>query len=427
MEQVQRNEWRATMNIVVFTATYPYDSAVEQSFLDTEIELLSQNFDRVILIPRVCKGNLLPTPAGVELITEYAAYLTSANKLAYIPVLFTRFFYQEILSRPSLLRYPFAVKKMVSYLSEAILTKNWLYSWIKRSTLNVADSIFYTFWFTQVTMAIGMAKSLYPKIKLVSRAHGGDLYEERHVHSYIPCRKISLGMMDGLLPDSQAGTNYLHGKYSEFSHIIDTSRMGTPDPGFVTNASEDGIVRIVSCALIRKDKRIDLLLQGIALAAQLWPKRQFVWHHFGNGIERESLQLLVDMTFPSNAKGYLPGYTTRQDLYDFYRDNPIDVFMLTSKSEGTPVAVMEAISCGLPIIATAVGGNTEIVSEHNGILLPPDPTPEQIAHTILAFIENPEEALKKRKGSFQRWQDLYSVKDNTENFIRRLKEIRSRE
>lgn len=415
------------MNLVIFTASYPYDAAVEQSFLDTEIELLSQNFDRVILIPRICKGNLLPIPVGVELITEYAAYLASANKLAYIPVLFTRSLYQEILNRPSLLRYPRAAKKMVSYLSEAILTKKWLHSWIKKSALNVADSIFYTFWFTQATMGIGMAKSLYPKIRLVSRAHGGDLYEERHVPSYIPCRKISLGMMDRVFPDSQAGTNYLHGKYKEFSHIIDTFRMGTPDPGFLTKASEDGAVRIVSCALIRKDKRIDLLLKGIALAAQLCPERQFVWHHFGNGNERESLQLLADRTFPSNAKGYLPGYTTRQEMYDFYRDNPIDVFMLTSKSEGTPVAIMEAISCGIPIVATAVGGNTEIVSNDNGILLPPDPTPEQIAHTILAFIDNPEEAFKKRKASFQRWQDLYSVKDNTEDFVHRLKEIRSRE
>jgi glycosyltransferase involved in cell wall biosynthesis len=415
------------MNIIIFTTSYPYDGAVEQSFLDPEIKLLSQNFDRVILIPKECRGNLLPIPAGVELITEYAAYLASADKSAYIPVVFSRFLYQEILSRPSLLRYRPTVKKMVSYLSEAILTKKWLHSWIKKSALNVADSIFYTFWFTRATLGIGMAKSLYPEIRLVSRAHGGDLYEERHVYSYIPGRKISLGMVDAVLPDSQAGTNYLQGKYSKFSSIIETSRMGTPDPGFLTRASEDGTVRIVSCALIRKDKRIDLLLKGIALAAQLCPERQFIWRHFGNGSERESLQVLADRTFPSNAKGYLAGYTTRQDMYDFYRDNPIDVFMLMSTSEGTPVAIMEAISCGIPVIATAVGGNTEIVSDQNGILLPPNLTTEQIAHAILAFIDNPEEALKKRKASFQRWQEQYSLKRNTENFVQRLKEIRNQE
>jgi glycosyltransferase involved in cell wall biosynthesis len=415
------------MNVLIFTTSYPYDGAAEQSFLHAEIELLSQNFERVILIPKVCKGNLLPLPDGVELITEYAAYLASANQSAYIPVLFTRAFYQEILSRPSLLRSRRVAKKMVSYLSEAILTKKWLHSWIKKSALNVADSIFYTFWFTRATLGIGMAKRLYPKIRLVSRAHGGDLYEERHMLSYIPFRKISLGMIDGVMADSQAGTNYLQGRYREFSNIIETSRMGTPDPGFLTRASEDGVVRIVSCALIRKDKRIDLLLEGIALAAQLCPQRQFVWHHFGNGNERESLQLSADRTFPSNAKGYLPGYTTRQDLYKFYRDNPIDVFMLMSTSEGTPVAIMEAISCGIPIIATAVGGNTEIVSNQNGVLLPPNPTPDEIAHTILAFIDNPEEALKKRKASFQRWQELYSVKYCTRNFVQRLKEIRHRE
>jgi colanic acid/amylovoran biosynthesis glycosyltransferase len=424
---VQPNEWRVTMNIVIFTTSYPFDGASEQSFLDAEIELLSQNFDRVILIPKDCKGNLLPMPPGVELNTGYAAYLASANRLAYIPVVFSHSLYQEILSRPSLLRYRRAVKKLVSYLSEAILTKKWLHSWIKKSALHVADSIFYTFWFTRATLGIGMAKSLYPTIRLVTRSHGGDLYEERHVYSYIPFRKISLGMMDGVLPDSQAGTNYLQGKYREFSHIIETSRMGTPDPGFLTRPSDDGAIRIVSCALIRKDKRIDLLLKGIALAAHSCPERQFIWHHFGNGTERQSLQVLADKTFPSNAKGYLPGYTTRRELYDFYRNNPIDVFMLMSTSEGTPVAIMEAISCGIPVIATAVGGNTEIVSDQNGILLPPDPTLDQIARTILAFIDNPEQALKKREASFERWQEQYSLKHNTENFVQRLKEIRNQE
>lgn len=416
------------MNIVIFTASYPYDVAVEQSFLNAEIELLSQSFDRVILIPKACKGNLLPVPVGVEVITEYAAYLASASKiLAYIAILFSRPLYQEILSRPSLLRYFPAVRRMASFLSEAILTKKWLHNWLKRSALNVADSVFYTFWFTQVTMGIGMAKSLYPKIRLVSRAHGGDLYEDRYAPSYIPFRKISLGMMDGVFPDSQAGTNYLRERYKEFFNIVDTSRMGTADPGFLTRASEDGAVRIVSCAMIRKDKRIDLLLNGIALAAQLCPERQFVWHHFGNGDERESLQLLADTAFPANARGYLPGYTNQKNLYDYYRNNPIDVFMLVSESEGTPVAIMEAISCGIPVIATAVGGNIEIVLKQNGILLSPNPAPEEIAQAILSFIGNPEEALKKRKASFHRWQELYSVRNNTENFIHRLKEIRSRE
>lgn len=51
--------------------------------------------------------------------------------------------------------------------------------------------------------------------------------------------------------------------------------------------------------------------------------------------------------------------------------NACDVFILPSKSEGTPLVVLEAIACGKPIIATGVGGIPEFVSEKNGILVEP--------------------------------------------------------
>jgi L-malate glycosyltransferase len=47
-------------------------------------------------------------------------------------------------------------------------------------------------------------------------------------------------------------------------------------------------------------------------------------------------------------------------------------FVLASKSENLPVAIIEAQCCGLPILATNVGGVKELISEKNGILIPPD-------------------------------------------------------
>ena len=92
---------------------------------------------------------------------------------------------------------------------------------------------------------------------------------------------------------------------------------------------------------------------------------------FGKSLQEE-LKL-----FPQNAEGYLDGYVPIEQIMNYYRENPVDVIVNVSESEGgSPVSIMEALSCGIPAIATAVGGNPEIVSEQNGILLSANPSPQ---------------------------------------------------
>ena len=59
--------------------------------------------------------------------------------------------------------------------------------------------------------------------------------------------------------------------------------------------------------------------------------------------------------------------------------------MLPSKSgEGLPLVALEAMACGLPVIATNVGGISEILMEDYGKLVPPN-QPELLAKAILEF------------------------------------------
>ena len=77
----------------------------------------------------------------------------------------------------------------------------------------------------------------------------------------------------------------------------------------------------------------------------------------------------------------LTGYRT--DVADFYK--MADIFLFPSFREGLPVSVMEAMACGLPIIATNIRGSSDIVKETmNGKLLKPNDV-DGFANAISVF------------------------------------------
>jgi glycosyltransferase involved in cell wall biosynthesis len=67
-----------------------------------------------------------------------------------------------------------------------------------------------------------------------------------------------------------------------------------------------------------------------------------------------------------------------------------DVFVLASDWEGRPVAVMEALACGVPVVATAVGGVPDMIdNERTGMLVPPN-APEGLAQAVLRLLQDPQ-------------------------------------
>jgi glycosyltransferase involved in cell wall biosynthesis len=74
-----------------------------------------------------------------------------------------------------------------------------------------------------------------------------------------------------------------------------------------------------------------------------------------------------------------------------------DIFALPSRTEGLSIALLEACATGLPAVATAVGGNTEIIREgETGLLIPVD-NAEALRDALLALLNEP--GLRARLGS----------------------------
>ena len=78
--------------------------------------------------------------------------------------------------------------------------------------------------------------------------------------------------------------------------------------------------------------------------------------------------------------------------------NWADVFILPSRNEGLPISILEAMSYGMPVISTPVGGIPEVVSDKNGVLVTPS-NDKEIMDAMLLFVNNPTEIIKRGKAS----------------------------
>ncbi len=86
---------------------------------------------------------------------------------------------------------------------------------------------------------------------------------------------------------------------------------------------------------------------------------------------------------------------------------------------------MEAQSCGIPVIATDVGGTHEIVSDEIGLLLNSDPTPTDIVDAILKFIDNPNKICEKKAKSKENWRLNYNADVNHNSFAQEVANLRN--
>ena len=121
-------------------------------------------------------------------------------------------------------------------------------------------------------------------------------------------------------------------------------------------------LHIVSCAYIVPLKRIDLILETVLQNPNL------TWTHFGGGEELEGWTERIKRE-KAESRIFLKGNCTKKQMSKEYSKSLFDVFLNVSTTEGVPVSIMEAMSAGLPIIATNVGGTSELVSSTNGILI----------------------------------------------------------
>ncbi len=139
---------------------------------------------------------------------------------------------------------------------------------------------------------------------------------------------------------------------------------------------------------LRRVKGIDVLLRAAARVCREAPETFFLL--VGKTTEEDYFTELQQLTESLGLRGRVQFAGEREDVLAVLKAS--DLFCLPSRSEGFSNALLEAMACGLPCVATDVGGNAEAIRDGiNGFLVRPE-DPDALADRILHTAREPAKA-----------------------------------
>lgn len=279
-------------------------------------------------------------------------------------------------------------------------------------------------WYAADAYAANCLKSKSPRLSISSLVHSYEvdpaknefifrLFRREYHDSFELVSFISAHVKDAYIENVAKPLNLRQDNISVCHLGIDKL-----EDGFCAR-SNDGVFRILSCSHIVPVKRIELLFEAL----EQYSDCPIEWFHIGSGPDlnlfRDKANRCTNRHLSITFLGSLPN----EDIHRFYVRHPIDLFVNVSKSEGVPVSIMEAIAYGVPVLATNVGGNSEIVQPDFGCLLSADPLPLQIWKKIKLFACMPQNEIEAaRKSARAYFAEQYDSKLIRKSFYQRLKE-----
>ena len=411
-------------NLILLTSEFPYGKS--EAFLETELPYLANNFSKVIIIPTKKTTLTASRPVPKNCIIE-TSIVNKKNNESNITRLLSKlvlsflflFFYKELaLLIPNRLNAK-TLSRLLTYTRDAILARKTLNQLQSKEQLTVSGTLIYTYWCSGSTFGAVLTRLKY---SVISRVHRGDLYEELYPEDYIPFRSETLSKIHSIYSISEDGVRYLSKKYPVFKGKFKLSRLGISIPETLPKASNLNTFVVVSCSSINQNKRVVSIAKYLKKIAVKESKKNIEWHHFGTGPKLEELQNQINKS-PKNLTTNLHGHIENKILLDWYSKNFVHVFINLSKSEGIPVSIMEACSFGVPILATNVGGTSELVDNNSGWLINPDLEDSKILIALSQAMR--DEPLRKNKSENARnkCSAFFDSDKNYPEFVEMIKSI----
>ena len=412
--------------LFLITTGFPYPAKSMETYLETEVQYYDA-FDEVNIISLGVRRKTLNEKRNINCSKKVCVFpVIFGSKLAYIingiSAIFDKNFYQEIRELQKNRRLTLKrLVRLIIYISRSHFDAKRA---IKTLDLNkrspVKDAVIYCYRFEYQPYVALLLAEYFDHPILTARAHRYDLYEERNSDHYIPARQFLLKKFDRVYLISQDGFDYLAGKYPDYKKKMAISRLGTLDNGKKECDLNEECFRIVSCSNFVSIKRVDRIVSVLSKVKT----QKIEWIHFGSGEEESKIKAMADEMLGDNVLAKFKGRVENKVVLEFYKENAVHLFINLSDSEGIPVSIMEAMSFGIPCVATNVGGTSEIVeNEVNGYLID-DENNEYIAAKVDFIASMEARRYKKlREAARYTWNQKYSAENNYKIFLEEIKNL----
>lgn len=166
---------------------------------------------------------------------------------------------------------------------------------------------------------------------------------------------------------------------------------------------------ILSVGRLVYQKGIDLGIQALAGLKHL----DWQWHIVGDGPEMEALQALVNHHGLSDRVTF-DGWQSREQLIQCYKQS--NLFLFPSRHEGMPNAVLEAMASGLPVIASRIAGNEELVVQEKTGFLVESENINSLQVALRELLENPSLRTSMGAASRRRVEEFYSWENTARQY-----------
>lgn len=396
--------------VLLFTSNYPFNKGEE--FLENELPVLSTYARHIYIFPDISgdRNTMRPLPSNVTVIElnveTYNRWRTISNDAILLLSLASKLPFNRL----PIKKIKYQISALLRDQHKSLMLQAWLQEHCKNENI-----VLYTYWLNTWATRLSILKKKKVIKNFISRVHGFDLYHEVNPFGYIPNRSFQLQLVDKVYSVSKKGMNYLKERYPLYQSKIEYSYLGTKD-SFSNQLLYNDVFTVLSCSSLNAIKRVHLIIEALTLLDI--PVR---WIHIGDGDLRSSVESLA-RKLPANVSYEFKGHLQNRDVMKYYQENFHHLFINVSSSEGLPVSVMEAMSFGIPVVATNVGGQSEIVNETNGFLLEPSFKPSELASIIQTVYEQLNSAAysQMRERVRANWERNFKAETNYADFFKKI-------